>query len=292
MNTFSYTRFRNVARWDLTINRQYYLRVGLGLLTLTMFEVLINVLGVLFDSIGLTQDITFNAYSIVGSMVRCAFGAELFVAGYVFHNFVTRQGRLAEMVLPASAWEKIIWHTFFWTFLPFVVLIVAIPLGDIINALIIGCMYGWHAVQSITLAFFDYIFSDVDLALRNESGIESDVTAMVPLLMVMGFMHLLCQQSFTILVNAWRYKGNIIYTGLFLLGGGLALLMLMGTIFTQVSNSPTLLQWIGSVDWDNSTLHYVAAVVFILCQVALIALMWWGIHRLYCRAQLTTSRNK
>lgn len=106
----------------------------------------------------------------------------------------------------------------------------------------------------------------------------------------------LCYLSTFALGNAWKYRYNIIYTILahmFFWIGIFILLMFLAGILSQMP-------WLGRLvdglaffrDFSSETIIYTAEILWLLFSLALLAGIWALTYRLYCRAQITSRRNK
>ena len=112
MNNFNITRFKNVARWDLTINKSFYRNfafvVSGTILAITLF-------GLFFRWILMTQGNPSDEFSTVGGtamVIAYAIGIIMCVsAGCLLHNLRNKQGRISSLTLPATNLEKFLWHT-------------------------------------------------------------------------------------------------------------------------------------------------------------------------------------
>ncbi|MBO4550004.1 MAG: hypothetical protein J5733_04680, partial [Bacteroidaceae bacterium] len=111
MKYFNFHRFLNVARWDLTINSKFYLRSSLLVVALCCFPILmVDLYAILSGNVDVSREVKYNTDLFVGliSLVGCAYC--VIASGYMFHNLVTKQGRINELTLPATNLEKFVWH--------------------------------------------------------------------------------------------------------------------------------------------------------------------------------------
>ena len=86
---------------------------------------------------------------------------------FMFHNLVTKQGRISELTLPATNLERFLWHagcSFLGTISVFMASVVV---ADIVHAILGLVVFGITDPQSITLATWDVFFSFSDLAHGN-----------------------------------------------------------------------------------------------------------------------------
>ncbi len=293
MIQFDKTRFLSVARWDMVINRKFYLNQAVGLLVLATFPV---VLRFLFwwasgevSLFGLNSSLAQGDVSLAGHAAGLArfYGIVMSILpivglGYMFHNLARKQGRVAELTLPASNVERFLWHALFSLLAPQLVFACSVICADALNlllSLVFGCVSGVH---SLTTAWVAYEWSDC--------GLLSQICDHPILAYVAILLATLCYMSTFALGNAWKYRYNIIYTclaHLFLwMGLGIVLMFLAGIIMQFVGHEFILT----SLDWNvNST---VALVLLCLLLLALLAGIWALTYRLYCHAQITTRRNR
>lgn len=280
MKHFNYTRFVNVARWDLTINRPFYLRAALIIFLCAAFPVMARFL---FQLIGIfdapTWDETSNIVSIQMVVFACM---SLFSLAYVFHNLLTRQGRIHELTLPASNAERFLWHVLFTVFGVPTTFFISLVITDLMH-IPMTVWWGITSFNSLTFAFLDRI----ELPIFSSDILGNYAVMMGALCIVlMSLIH----YSFFVLVNAWKYRYNLVLTFLYEFLIGFAT-----TIVTAISvnlMSTSILHYIEECCRHDETMFFnTTATLFFLLLLALLALMWWATYRLYCRAQITSKRN-
>ncbi|MBP5375793.1 MAG: hypothetical protein J6Y38_05615, partial [Bacteroidaceae bacterium] len=107
MNT---TRFINVARWNFAINRAQYMKLALSLFLIMSAPLLFFILKTIWVS-AISGSTELALASVPGTSLGTWMSASfIFVlpilAGYTFHNLLTKQTRIKELTLPASNGEK------------------------------------------------------------------------------------------------------------------------------------------------------------------------------------------
>jgi hypothetical protein len=203
-------------------------------------------------------------------------------SGYMFHNLLTKQGRIQEFTLPATNLERFLWHAVVTVVGVHLVFIAGVILADLIHVLF-RLMVPGAEINSIFLYVFVVAWKyweQINLLSSNHIGVILYVTLMT-----------LCYVRTYCLVNAWKYRHNILLTCIFhfLLQSILPLIILSVCMLFSIEKAEV--SWFASwlIDIDK---HFTP---FIICMNVFAALLYVGIwlltYRLYKRAQLTTKRN-
>ena len=277
---FSFKRFINVARWDLSVNSKFYTRSALLMVAVICMPVVLYYLYSMvmksYLSFATIYD-TAEGFATVINLIGLAY--MIIASGYMFHNLLTKQGRINELTLPATNLERFIWHA--------VVVIVGVDVvffAGVLTADLLHVLFRLPIpnaeIHSITLAAYNYDFSELlELDEFNTNTIG---------LIVFFFLMALCYVRSFSLVNAWKYRYNIPLTFFiyFLIQTFLPLLVLfIVTQFISPEFVSNLLNW----------LNEKSITFWIVCLDIIAALLYVGIwlltYRLYKRAQLTTKRN-
>ena len=282
MSTFSFKRFLNVARWDLTINSRFYLRSSLLVIALCCFPVLMFYLyAILTGHYSITGAVYDNIETFVTMISAIGCGYCIIASGYMFHNLVTKQGRINELTLPATNLEKFIWH-----FLVIAVGTSIVWFAGVFCADMLHCFFRLDfptlpglpsQTRSMTAEIFCKYFS--------WERIDFHGYNIMPLVLLMVYSFI---RTFS-LMNAWKYKHNIPLTVLlhFLLNNVLGLLVIIFAT-TSFTNFRAFTEFIRKLDGLNPDVIIIGLYVFY-------ALLYCGIlyltYRLYTKAQLTTKRN-
>ena len=288
MKAFSIERFMNVAKWDLMVNRPFYMRVVMAIASCVFVPLMVRYL------IGWGMDILSsssvrNVNDDVSMVVMFIQGLYPFMMtilmGYMFHNLLTRQGRINEFTLPATNLERFLWHVALIVLGGNLVLFVSLILADIFHV-VLSYMGGVRFFESITFSIFEFntsLYEDI-LRVMDLSNRSALIYLLIALLITC------CKVTFFALVNAWKYRYNIPLA--------YVLQAAIGTVFSTL--------FAGIVVWNVKTMGNVTmrsllildsvnwqfyAVLFISALLLLLAAMWWLTYRLYCKAQITTKRN-
>lgn len=280
MKSFNFKRFLNVARWDLSVNSKFYTRSALLMVAVICMPVVLYYLYSMvmksYLSFATIYD-TAEGFATVINLIGLAY--MIIASGYMFHNLLTKQGRINELTLPATNLERFIWHA--------VVVIVGVDVvffAGVLTADLLHVLFRLPIpnaeIHSITLAAYNYDFSELlELDEFNKNTIG--------LIVFFSLMALCYVRSFS-LVNAWKYRYNIPLTFFiyFLIQTFLPLLVLfIGMQFISPEFVSNLWNWL------NET----SITFWIVCLDIIAALLYVGIwlltYRLYKRAQLTTKRN-
>lgn len=277
MKAFSFNRFLNVARWDLTFNSKFYTRSSLLMAAVICMPVVLyylySMLNHSFFVAGIDNVSGFKAVILIICLI---YG--ILSSGYMFHNLLTKQGRINELTLPATNLERFLWHFVVIVIGVQVVLFLGIVFADLLNALfrlmipgaeissLTAAIYNWDNWRDTTTAFGTHIFG---------------VNMFVALVMACYF------RSFC-LVNAWKYRYNIPLTFLiyFVLQTVLPLLLLfIGKLLLTRESAESFMEWFTKIDPSN------VLVCLNIFGVLTYIGIWLLTYRLYTRAQLTTKRN-
>lgn len=279
MKAFDFNRFTNVARWDLTVNSKFYTRSALLMVAIICMPVVLYYLYSMLTKglfLGMeTHDdiVVFNACNVFLGIFYT-----IISSGYIFHNLLTKQGRINELTLPATNLERFLWHVVVIVFGVSVVFFIGVVCSDMLHALFRLAIP--HAeIKSITY----------DLYFDPKSWEEIEVFGVHNFGVLLFFAILVCCYFRTFcLANAWKYKYNIPWTFLFyfIFQNALGLMMLfVGKFLISPELAREFGEWIGGI---NPTFGIVCLnILAVLFYVGI----WYLTYRLYCRAQITTRRN-
>jgi hypothetical protein len=279
MKAFSFNRFLNVARWDLSVNCKFYTRSSLLMVAIMSMPIVLYYLysmlnhnffmtGILSDNVG--------TFSVIIAMIGCAY--TVISSGYMFHNLLTKQGRISELTLPATNLERFLWHVVVIVIGVQVVFFFGVLFADVLHALFRLAIPGAE-IKSLTTEMFNLDnWRDSTTVFGNHLF---GVNLLVAIL-------LSCYCRSFCLVNAWKYRYNIPLTFLiyFVLNTVLPLLLLfIGKLFLNKDRFESFIEWIGNTDPSTILvwLNIFAGLIYVG--------IWLLTYRLYTRAQLTTKRN-
>ena len=278
LNKFNFQRFLNVARWDLSVNSKFYTRSALLMVAVTCMPVVLYYLyGLLTNSFHISDYDNVEGFAIAIAWVGMAY--MVISAGYMFHNLLTKQGRISELTLPATNLERFLWHAVVIVVGVNVIYFVGVAMADLIHALF-RLAIPHVEIRSITAATYSFRYVE----LMNYDFFSSNAIGLFTFFWLMACCYV---RSFC-LVNAWKYRYNIPLTFFiyFLLQTFVPLLLLMfGAHFITPERAKAFVDWISST---NPTAWIVGMNIF----AALLYIgIWLLTYRLYTRAQLTTKRN-
>jgi hypothetical protein len=279
MKAFSFNRFLNVARWDLSVNCKFYTRSSLLMVAIMSMPIVLYYLysmlnhnffmtGILSDNVG--------TFSVIIAMIGCAY--TVISSGYMFHNLLTKQGRISELTLPATNLERFLWHVVVIVIGVQVVFFFGVLFADVLHSLFRLAIPGAE-IKSLTTEMFNLDnWRDSTTVFGNHLF---GVNLLVAIL-------LSCYCRSFCLVNAWKYRYNIPLTFLiyFVLNTVLPLLLLfIGKLFLNKDRFESFIEWIGNTDPSTILvwLNIFAGLIYVG--------IWLLTYRLYTRAQLTTKRN-
>lgn len=291
MKNFDITRFKNVARWDLTINKSFYRSfafvVSGTILAITLF-------GLFFRWILMTQGNPSYEFSTVGGTAMAITYAVSIImcvsAGCILHNLRNKQGRISSLTLPATNLEKFLWHTLLMIVGMYVLCFASIVVCDGINALLSTMLFGAENVHSITHSYIRnaiLLHSDAaDWSTAAFSGIPDRIRNSIVTLYVTSTILSITIYAFG---NSLKYKFNILFTLIalyilqFILGVGFVVIAFQQAerINDIELNPETVIEML-------PTLMYIGSVIVVI----LSGVLWWASYRNYTRAQVTSRWNK
>ena len=293
MIQFEMKRFLSVARWDMTINKKFYMSQVACLLALAVSPVVFQYLLwwssgsiSIFDFSGNTAGMNVplkNTLDVGFFHVAVSSFIPIISLGYMFHNLVNKQGRIAELTLPASNAERFLWHTVFSLIAPMLVFGCSVLVADVVNllfALLFGCL---STVTSLTYSWLSTCVSGIFYL---HSSLEQ-FWWMFPFMTLSS----LCYVSTFALGNAVKYRYNIILTWLahmlFWVTLGLGSMFVFGLLM-QILGRDYFSHLVIDINIDTPIWFALGSVLMLILLVGIWALTYW----LYCRAQITTRRNR
>ena len=285
MKCFSFKRFINVARWDLSVNSKFYTRSAIMMMAFISTPIVLfylyNMLTKGFLLMGNTSD-NVESFAMTIGMIGIAYS--VISAGYMFHNLLTKQGRISELTLPATNLERFLWHA--------VVILIGVPLVFFCGVVVADFLHFLFRlmitnadIQSLTATYYWGDFEGWHNATPGlEDFMEDYGYELVTTIYIWGACY---TRSFS-LFNAWKYRYNIPITFLFyfILWTVLPLILLfIGTMFFSGENVMDFMNWLKDANPHNIIIG--VGIVGILVYIGI----WLLTYRLYKRAQLTTKRN-
>lgn len=295
MKAFDFNRFLNVARWDLTINRKFYIRQISVIVGCVLVPVILSFLKAIFGYLMTAGSISYSVYKGIAAtafhdidfyvfyFALINIGTMILMLCYMFHNFTTKQGRISELTLPATNCERFVWHFVCKVFGTWLVLMASAVLADLLHVVLGWIMFGITDPQSITYAIID---GKIHKNLHILEGFHGDSMSRISL---MCFIQLLgyCFYSTFSLGSAFKYKHTFGYVLLFHVVFWIVTVLIFGLlagVFVH-SDFDAVAAFCDRIpDWLGHIILNLPALV-VLCG------MWWLTFRLYCRAQITTRRN-
>ena len=273
MNQFNFNRFVNVARWDLTVNSKFYTRSILVCVIAVCLPVVMSYLLALIRGHFIHVYDNIEKFSLISSVIGTFYMVIAF--GYMFHNLLTKQGRINELTLPSTNLERFLWHFLVIWLGTQIVWFVSVAMADLL-----------HVIFRAMLHATDYRSIFADCFAKSIPWVTSDTYGhdLVPLSILMAFNGV---STFS-LVNAWKYKYNIPLTILFHFLFWIGTLIVSAIIVNLFVAPDFLLQFIKWLNEMNPTTVLVLAYIF---AAMLFCGIWFLTYRLYTRAQLTTQRN-
>ena len=291
MKNFDIRRFCAVARWDLTINRAFYNKMAMAIAACSILPVLfyhaIEILERVSDADGVGKPYSsfLMDLELISVFISVFSGIALTVVlGFIFHNLRNRQGRIAELTLPASNIERFLWHAFVVLVGADVWFLMSVGLAEILNALLVAVTFdfGDYEYVSLTAMVCDNFYKTLPTAMVFDESFHLGAYVAIILSSLLSI-------SVYPLFNAWKYRHNIAYTILFYILAWLMLIMLI----TACAAFAAICSW--DVAWFFGFLENVPSwclvIILNVFLAGLLFLMWRCTYRMYCKAQITTRRN-
>lgn len=276
MKTFDIKRFCHVAQWDLTVNSRFYLRQLLILACCVVVPVLLQFINIFVKGKDITVvgDLSSLSYLLIGISIVWQF----VMLGYTFHNLRSKQGRIEELMLPATNLERFTWHVLFCIVVPIVAFWLSVLVADGLQMLLTRVLLGTGYQASLTgILWKKYFFGEMS-RIWGSLGTAQDKWAFI-----WGMLMLLAFYTTFLLGNAWKYKSNIGLT----IAAHIALFMVATTVTGFLSSIEILKNWIENMEFSE----WIGIGLLVTIAAALFALIWGLAYHLYCKAQISTRRN-
>jgi len=308
MNTFSISRFTNFSKYDIIINKAFYRNMGLTTIFGSLGIATIGFLGRWNTYSDLSEVTEIDGMNVadnplllgmanpegVSMTVNCiiAFCASmLFIfVGHTFHNLRSKQGRITELTIPATNFERWAWHILAAVSGAIIACVLSVVCADALNAILNLVVYGGKFSSSITLEFFRTLFLLPDTNGGDMMAMSGSVPAILEETHNQNYARFLIactlfsQLSIYIFGNSVKYRYNIILTYIALQVIG-TVLLICGIIIAHNVNFDMNIKF----DDDLGKLIYYG-----FCGINLLigSICLWGSYRMYCKAQITSWLNK
>ena len=290
MKNFDIRRFCAVARWDLTINRAFYNKMAMVIAACSILPVLfyyaIENLEMVMDSDGVDKPYPsfLMALDLISVFISVFSGIALTVVlGFMFHNLRNRQGRIAELTLPASNIERFLWHAFVVLVGAHVWFLMSVRLAEILNAILVAVTFdfGDYEYVSLTAKVCNNFYKTLPTAMVFDESFHLGAYVAIILSSLLSI-------SVYPLINAWKYRHNIAYTVLFYILASLLMIVLISAYAVCLWDAADFLYIISFFENVPSWCLLLVLDIFL---AGLLFLMWRCTYRMYCKAQITTRRN-
>jgi hypothetical protein len=299
MKNFNIRRFCAVARWDLTINRAFYNKMAMVIAACSILPVLfyyaIELLTKVTDSEGVGKPYSSFLLELdfLSVFISVFSGIALTVVlGFMFHNLRNRQGRIAELTLPASNIERFLWHAFVVLVGAHVWFLVSVGLAEILNAILVWVTFDFvdYEYVSLTAKVCNNFYKTLPTAMVFDTGFHTGFHfgAYVAIILTS-----LLSVSVYPLFNAWKYRHNIAYTILFYILAWLLLIVLISACaaFAAICSWDVAGFFYRTIGFFEEVAPWCLVLVLDVFLAGLLFLMWRCTYRMYCKAQITTRRN-
>lgn len=156
MSTFNTKRFSNYAKFDLTINKNFYRNLSLVLLATVLGVVIISFfLRWLFYQVS-APSLIYNDLSFTALVMLVIIQFSFYIAaGCTLHPLRNKQGRITNLTIPATNLEKYLWHILICVLGCLVTVVISIALADLVNWLMTLMVFkSTEGVQSLFMNVF------------------------------------------------------------------------------------------------------------------------------------------
>lgn len=294
---FNKERFMSFGRYDLTINKAFYQTM----LLITLFGSIGIASSGFFlrwffcvqfgyptdpidDYSNLMANYHCTAFTTLALIVFTSIMYVLFF-GCTFHNLRNKQGRITELTLPATNFEKFSWHLLFVIIAGFLAISASLICADIVNAILNLIIFPLDAQSSLTWSVIQGATAQgIDFGPSMEGRFTEIKSAL-------GFMTICLTTSghlFFVLGNAVKYKYNIILT--YIVYEVSITIIVFSIVAYGVHTADEI-----PADFDSETgviyLNLFMNIVAVI-NIGLTALYAWASYKLYKKAQITSGWNR
>lgn len=312
MKNFNKTRFGSYGKWDLAINKGMYKNATIIIICLFLG---VTILGFLISATSthvfspsvpvvsamMFRTATMNVFSWMSKIFTWSM---IIMSGYLFHNMLTKQGRIMELTVPATAQEKYCWHVLINIFGTMALCLICIEVCDAIYALLSLCVIGSDAVMS----FWSIIVNPTNLITGMVAGkinfngmspedidiIKSAIGEFTPLIRITWIVEI--NRIFFLtgvfaLVNSIKYKNNIPVTILILI---ILVIALIIALIPVMAFAFSHLYETGPEVLVPEIMHNIRNTVYVLFGTEALAgiICWIMSWKNFKKAQLVNSFNK
>ena len=284
MKAFDFNRFLNVARWDLTINRKFYIRQIVIIAGCVLVPIIYKYLVMLanyklWNSAGMAMAQEQDKVAVSGYFAFIMGAAYVLMFCYMFHNLVTKQARINELTLPATNLERFLWHAGGTVVGTTLIFVVSVVLADLLHVILGWAILGQTEFRSLTNATLNIVPSfEYTNAIGREHGFCGILFWFFVWLLGANF------NSTFALGSACKYKHTFGYVLLFHILWNLILLFVAAAAMGLLDHE--IVEYL-----DRHVSPNVVFLVIDIIMAAVLCFIWWFTYRLYCRAQITTRRN-
>lgn len=270
------------------INKQFYTRLAMLVAGTILFPVLFCYLLNMPNMLNASGSYRYSENG--GDMLEVSLAAAIFpictfclfisvvLMGYAFHNLRTRQGRIAELTLPATNLERFLAHILIVTVGNFLLLQGSVLLADLVNFILAWLIHGQTTSFSITESFYNMVVV--------KSSIDGSWISMINQLerYTFGYLMFLSFYATYLLGNVWKYRYNIVLTTIGHILLWLVIIILFSFIVSWNPFYDIVRILAGSRAW-------LPRIILVLCAFFLFGGLVRGAYRMYCKAEYTTRRN-
>lgn len=297
MNNFDKKRFGRYAKWDLTINKNFYRNLGLVIFfTILGITILSFFTRWAMYSMKMPKELYSDMWLASMVLISIIMYALWVASGCILHPLRNKQGRITNLTLPVTSLEKYLWHVLICVIGCTVLSVISVAISDGINALMTLAAMGPDAVSSLFVSTYN---PDIIPHMNFNEMDSSDISAKPEILLskdlgqafiLMIYVSLYFNAAIFAIGNSIKYKFNIPLTYVALQAIEFIFGILFFIIMICIINShPHIEQSTIQNFFKNlSTFIYILEGIGIAIGTGL----WYWSYKLYCKAELTNRLNK
>lgn len=300
------SRLINFGKYDFNINKSFYRNIslvtifgatGIALIgffgrwtdfknTVSMMNIPVQDMSMqeILDAVRVATDPSSTPITSSFLFYFCQIMLSIF-AGYTFHNLRNKQGRITELTMPATNLERWTWHVLTALFGGFAVCIVSVLLADAMNAILNLIVY--HSCLESSLSanvarwFLVIIPEGTPFISTGSAGLIFEEPNFIWAVRALMTSSLICSFAFFVFVNSLKYKYNIVLAYIITQVFAIA-------AFITIAIAGSYMDTARMEDADVEPIIFCLAGVNTILAVAFL----WLSYRTYCKAQITSRRNK
>lgn len=314
MEKLNKIRFGNYAKWDFAINKKLYKNAAITIVSLFLGVTVIGFVGnyIASSCLGIAgfdyRMFEVGVFQVTGWLWNLMEWTISISAGFLFHNMLTKQGRIMELTTPATMEEKFWWHVLMNVGGAIALCIFTYLACDAIYAILTAIFVGPDAVTSLFCYYLhDYSFDEIFNVAITSKDVQNDINIINavkevfrPLFYIIP-LFVIAKLTFSTglfgFINSIKYKNNIPMTLLtFLII--IVIFVVIIIVFTASFILPRAMADCSSPEVESelavSLLNAIFGFIYSLMGIEFIAgiCLWIGTWKNYKKSQVITAGNK